>query len=321
MSIKQTVVTAEEYFGVCPKCGHSNRYRNIGGDHWGSCDTHRTRWPIGVNLFSSRRDEVVWKRNLSELEGYEVVESQRTPRARRDALMDLLWAQRLSPMLLPTIEYPEFGRLFKAGLRCITGDNVGIIIFPSAPEEGRKLWKDAMAGCPDAANTATFVTPNLARGLLVRAAFRARMPVPAFREMLTAVWDHDHSSLTHFAKVVAHSSLPKKDLREMFEYAAYNLSHLPETLTVYRGGMVWNLPSGRPTGLQSGVAWTLNRDLAAWFAVFTSAAPEWVNDGPWGRSAPLILKAEVPRSRILAHITTRNEDECIIFGMRGAQSI
>ena len=75
MSKDQTVVTTEEYFGGCPKCGQTGGYRNVGRNHWGACDTHKTCWPIGENLFSSWHDETeeVWERNARELEVYEVV--------------------------------------------------------------------------------------------------------------------------------------------------------------------------------------------------------------------------------------------------------
>ena len=47
MSKEQTVVTTEECFGGCPKCGQTNGYRNVGRNHWGACDTHKTCSPIG----------------------------------------------------------------------------------------------------------------------------------------------------------------------------------------------------------------------------------------------------------------------------------
>jgi ssDNA-binding Zn-finger/Zn-ribbon topoisomerase 1 len=47
-----TEVTAEHYFGGCPECGDNDGYVNIGADHWFLCDTHKTCWPIGSNLFS-----------------------------------------------------------------------------------------------------------------------------------------------------------------------------------------------------------------------------------------------------------------------------
>jgi hypothetical protein len=43
--------------GGCPKCGQSDGYMNIGGNHWFVCDTHNAAWCCGYNLFSGWRDE------------------------------------------------------------------------------------------------------------------------------------------------------------------------------------------------------------------------------------------------------------------------
>ena len=68
-------VTTDEYFGGCPECGKSNGYLNVGRNHWAVCDTHKTTWPIGANLFSSWHDETEadWERNEARLAGYSVV--------------------------------------------------------------------------------------------------------------------------------------------------------------------------------------------------------------------------------------------------------
>lgn len=52
-----TAITTDEPFGGCPECGGSDGYINAGQDHWSVCDTHRTKWWIGSNLFSSWRYE------------------------------------------------------------------------------------------------------------------------------------------------------------------------------------------------------------------------------------------------------------------------
>ena len=52
--------------GGCPHCGQTNGYVNTrGGDHWGVCDQHKTRWYIGFNLFSSWQDETEEERTKS----------------------------------------------------------------------------------------------------------------------------------------------------------------------------------------------------------------------------------------------------------------
>lgn len=71
-----TEITTDEYFGGCPKCGKTDGYVNVGRSHWGVCDEHKTKWPIGANLFSSWKEETEkqWKRNANLLEGYTEVE-------------------------------------------------------------------------------------------------------------------------------------------------------------------------------------------------------------------------------------------------------
>ena len=69
-------VTTDEYFGGCPECGKSDGYLNVGRNHWGVCDTHKTTWPIGANLFSSWHDETEaeWQQNEERLATYSIVE-------------------------------------------------------------------------------------------------------------------------------------------------------------------------------------------------------------------------------------------------------
>ena len=46
----------KNYFGNCPGCGENEGYLNIRDEHWYKCDSCRTKWCIGSNLFSSWRD-------------------------------------------------------------------------------------------------------------------------------------------------------------------------------------------------------------------------------------------------------------------------
>jgi hypothetical protein len=43
----------DDYFGVCPICRRQNGYLNDGRDHWFVCNTHKTKWCVGSNLFDS----------------------------------------------------------------------------------------------------------------------------------------------------------------------------------------------------------------------------------------------------------------------------
>ena len=48
---------ANHHFGVCPICHKTDGYLNVGNDHWFLCHTHKTKWAVGANLFSSCMDE------------------------------------------------------------------------------------------------------------------------------------------------------------------------------------------------------------------------------------------------------------------------
>ena len=45
------------YFGVCPRCHHTDGYVNAGSTHIFICREHKTRWIVGSNLMSSWRNE------------------------------------------------------------------------------------------------------------------------------------------------------------------------------------------------------------------------------------------------------------------------
>jgi len=68
-------------FGNCPDCRDQSAqngcgHLNIGPQHWGYCNLHKSKWYIGENLFSSWRDEGVedWERNEALLEAATDVE-------------------------------------------------------------------------------------------------------------------------------------------------------------------------------------------------------------------------------------------------------
>ena len=70
------MTTTTEYFGGCPECGQTDGYLNVRSNHWFVCDTHRTKWCIGANLYSSWHDETEadWRRNDEKLAGYRDVD-------------------------------------------------------------------------------------------------------------------------------------------------------------------------------------------------------------------------------------------------------
>src|ERR1051326_6528473 len=63
-------------FGECPICHGNDGCKSISSDHWYYCDTHRTQWHIGSNLFSGWRDLTAeqWRQNADHLLDYREVE-------------------------------------------------------------------------------------------------------------------------------------------------------------------------------------------------------------------------------------------------------
>ena len=68
-------IKVDNYFGGCPHCGGADEYLNIASDHWFVCDTHRTKWLAGSNLFSCWRNETedIWRLNRYRLANYQNV--------------------------------------------------------------------------------------------------------------------------------------------------------------------------------------------------------------------------------------------------------
>lgn len=66
----------QAYFGGCPRCGQY-RMLNIGSFHWGLCDLHTFKWPIGSDIVSDWQGETEaeWQENADLLAEYTVVES------------------------------------------------------------------------------------------------------------------------------------------------------------------------------------------------------------------------------------------------------
>lgn len=65
----------DQGFDLCPECGRTDGFLNVGREHWFVCHAHRTCWHIGSNLFSGWREqnEVEWQRNAALLATYRTV--------------------------------------------------------------------------------------------------------------------------------------------------------------------------------------------------------------------------------------------------------
>jgi len=57
MTTTSTNDNADDRFGICPHCGKTDGYVNVGRGHWFFCIEHRVKWYAGSNLFSSWHDE------------------------------------------------------------------------------------------------------------------------------------------------------------------------------------------------------------------------------------------------------------------------
>lgn len=166
-------------------------------------------------------------------------------------------------------------------------------LFSNIPDRCQEYIPAALSGDPDSAEAVIYVAPDRQRGKICRAFFELGMAPEAFRKALTTTWDDDHVNLFH-----AFGSDFRK-LKKAFRYADFETSHLPSKFTIYRGG------SGDFHTIAGGVSWTRNRDCACWFAMY--------NAGRF-KGAPIVLRREVTRRDVLAHINSRGEDEIVVAG-------
>lgn len=45
--------------GICPKCGKTDGFVNLGKEHWFICRDHKYKWFAGVNLFEGWENQTV----------------------------------------------------------------------------------------------------------------------------------------------------------------------------------------------------------------------------------------------------------------------
>jgi hypothetical protein len=166
----------------------------------------------------------------------------------------------------------------------------------SLPARCQEYVLAASLGDPEAATSLMCSAPNEDRGDIVSAFYELSVPTDVFRVALTSAWDHDHTSLFD-----AVGRDPRK-LNKFFRHADFETDHLPSKFTIYRGGY------GDLSEQSYGISWTRNRDCACWFAMRVNAPTK----------PPIVLKREVMRRSVLAHINTRKEDEIVVAGVSHA---
>lgn len=140
---------------------------------------------------------------------------------------------------------------------------------------------------------------NAARAELVLRAHRERWPT--YPAILSAVWDHDWLELI---KVAGSGGAP--NVVELFQAARYDVSHIPEKIVVYRGGVCH--ADCNPGDVAQGASWTRSLPVAAWFATtFYNSQARLKSPG----TSPVVLRAVIDRKHVLATVNSRREREVV----------
>ena len=190
-------------------------------------------------------------------------------------------------------------------------------IPPNAARLHRPRWRTSMRGTsrigpalPPAIRTGSSASfwAALARhgsGLGYLALRDLGLSLPLLRPALTQVWSHDHAGLV--------AAVGSGQVRRLFAELAFDMAHLPEAMTVYRGGLA---PPSAPHVLARGFSWTLDQDVAAFFATrrWPLANPA---AGGSGSPRPFVLATEITRGRVIHHDDGRQEAEVILRGRPG----
>ena len=56
-----------KHCGLCPKCGKSDGYVNLGKEHWFICRDHKSKWFAGINMFEGWENQTVAQAESIEL--------------------------------------------------------------------------------------------------------------------------------------------------------------------------------------------------------------------------------------------------------------
>jgi hypothetical protein len=155
-------------------------------------------------------------------------------------------------------------------------------------------------------------TPEYEIGRLIVLLYLARVPVEVFRLEMEIAWGNAWAdileAITPYRKSLDANG--RRRLRAMFKRAQFPIpEELPDTIQVWRGGYWKSVPD-----LQSGFAWTTNRDTACCFAVrHQMEIPDWPKE-----AYPLVITAHVPKSSLLMYSVRMNESEVICLDVKNA---
>lgn len=156
----------------------------------------------------------------------------------------------------------------------------------------KKYVRPAFAGDVEAAGRLTISLAGHRRGTMAVAMWRAKVPRAAFREFFESVWNHDHRHVMAAAGT-------RRRLQSIFRYADFPLpDDLGNEVQVWRGTSALSFRKA-----SAGFSWTLDRDVACWFAMRFSDR----------NGSPLVLSATVPKLDIALYTNERSEQEVVLL--------
>ena len=157
------------------------------------------------------------------------------------------------------------------------------------PEYAQRHLDAARAGEVEEAIGLCSAAPNEYRGLIALAAYWSGVANPAYREIMRAVWNHDHNQL------MGATQDDRRLIRRMLRAAEFD-HPFSGSVTAFRGTSSINLRTA-----SKGLSWTLSRDVACWFAHRFDREDQ----------QPLVLKARIDAADIIFWDNTRREQEIV----------
>ena len=167
-----------------------------------------------------------------------------------------------------------------------------------SPDAARVLWAAAIAGDADAADFLIKSLPKRSRASLVRELGHAKAPPAVLQPALKTAWTTDHAALL--------AACPPGRLQPLFKRAAFDTSHLPEQLTVWRGSRNSVAEASR------GLAWSKSRERAAWLALWEGCVGLGRFMPPRRVGKPIVIRATVTRAQVLAAFTEGADAEIVL---------
>ncbi|MBI1776058.1 MAG: hypothetical protein HYR63_11995 [Proteobacteria bacterium] len=179
------------------------------------------------------------------------------------------------------------------------------------------------AGDLDAISLLLSTLPEQSGGKIAVAMYRAGLPDEALRRGLGSAWDLGHNSVLDACE--AHfPDDPRHGFFRMFGSAKFPPPpELPETVQIWRGaaGLTNSIARRHGAWMASGdhkdpktiaihgLSWTLDRDIACWFAMRGLDSE---------KDSVCVLSATVPRQKIVYYSNDRDEQEVIVDRPAGA---